>query len=89
VPKIAYLYFIDYSKAFDSVPCLKMRNRIRKIEMPKHLTVLYRQHAAKEQVEQGTTKGVNAMYLISWSVEHTQQVPYFPAYKMHFFPRKM
>lgn len=81
MPKSEYLCFIDYSKAFDSVECLKMWHSIRSMGIPQHLTllirVLYSKHEAKEQVEQGTTEGVKArLHLISWSAEYIQLVHY-------------
>lgn len=76
MPKIAYLYIIDYSKTFDSEECLKMWNGIRSMGMPQHFTVLirvlYTEHAAKEQ---GETRH-NKRCFIPWSVEYTQQVYY-------------
>lgn len=81
MPKYVYLCFIDYSKALDSVECLKMWNSIRSTGIPQHLTllirVLYTKHEAKKQVEQGTIEGAKArVHLISWSNEYTQQVQY-------------
>jgi hypothetical protein len=81
VPKYVYLCFIDYSKAFDSVECLKMWNSIRSMGIPQHLTLLirvpYTKHEAKKQVEQGTIEGAKArLHPISWSVAYTQQVQY-------------
>ena len=81
MPNNVYLCFTDYSKAFDSVECLKMWNSIRSMGILQHLTllitVLYTKHEAKEQAEQGTIEGVKArLHLVSWSVEWTQQVHY-------------
>jgi hypothetical protein len=54
------LYFIDYSKAFDSGENLKMWNSVRNMGIPEHLIVLirdlYTEQESKVRVEQGITE---------------------------------